>query len=58
LLDPNDRTGDDREYTFWGGIDLEPTDGVHVMPNVVATAFQDGNADTQVIPRMTVYLKF
>ncbi|MDP6037368.1 MAG: hypothetical protein QGG64_02360 [Candidatus Latescibacteria bacterium] len=39
-------------------LDFEPAKDVHIMPNVMATAFQAFGVDTQVIPRMTVYVKF
>ena len=58
LYDPSDKVGDDRETMFIAGLDLEPTSGVHLMPNIVTTAFQDSNMDTEVVPRMTIYIKF
>jgi hypothetical protein len=58
LYDPSDLDDDNREYLFIGGIDVEPTKGVHLMPNILVTAFQDGNQDTEVVPRMTVFYKF
>jgi hypothetical protein len=58
FYDPSDKAGDDREYLVIGGIDLALAEGVHLMPNLVATAYQDSNADTEVIPRATLYFKF
>ena len=58
FFDPNDKTGDGREIFFLGGLDFEPTKDVHLMPNVMGTAFQASGVDTQVIPRMTIYVKF
>ena len=58
LYDPSDKAGDDREVLVIGGIDLTVADGIHLMPNFVATAYQDANADAEVIPRATLYFKF
>ena len=45
FYDPIDKAGDDREYLVIGGIDLTLADGIHLMPNFVATAYQDSDAD-------------
>ena len=57
FFDPNDKTAGDREIFFLGGLDFEPVKDVHIMPNVMGTSFQ-GGIDAEVIPRMTLYVKF
>ena len=58
FFDPNDGAGNDRTLHFIGGLDFEPTKDVHVMPNVLVTSFQAAGVDTEVLPRMTLYVKF
>jgi len=58
FFDPSDKAGSDREIFFLGGIDFEPVKDVHIMPNVMATSFQATEVDTELIPRMTLYVKF
>lgn len=56
LFDPNDQSGKDHEYFFLGGVDYEPARDVHVMPNVLVA--QVGDDEAEVIPRLTLFVKF
>ncbi len=56
--DPGRSTGQDEETMVIGGVDIAPAGNIHIMPNVVATIYAPSNADTEVIPRMTVFYKF
>ncbi len=58
LYDPSDRTSEDGEILFIGGIDLVPVEDVHIMPNVIITTFQAPEMDAEVMPRITLYTKF
>ena len=58
LFDPSNQAGNDRTLHFIGGLDFEPTKDVHVMPNVLVTSFQAAGVDAEVVPRMTLYVKF
>lgn len=58
FFDPNDNAGNDRTLHFIGGLDFEPTKDVHLMPNVLVTSFQATGVDTEVLPRMSLYVKF
>ncbi len=58
LYDPNGDVDKDGETLLIGGVDYQPTDGVHVMPNVLVTAYQDSGKDTEIMPRLTGYFKF
>jgi len=57
-FDPSSKAAEDGEYLAIAGLDLMPIPDIHVMPNVVATAFQAPGRDTQVIPRITLFLRF
>ena len=57
LFDPHDKTAGDRKIFFVGGIDFEPVKDIHIIPNVMGTSFQ-GGVDADVMPRMTLYVKF
>ncbi len=56
--DPGQSTVRDEEYMIIGGIDVTPAGNIHIMPNVMATIYASSNADTEVVPRMTVHFKF
>lgn len=58
FFDPNDGAGNDRTLHFIGGLDFEPTKDVHLMPNVLVTSFQAAGVDTEILPRMSLYVKF
>ncbi len=58
FFDPDDASARDREYFFVGGLDFEPAKDIHIMPNVMGTAFQALDVDAEVIPRLTLYVKF
>lgn len=58
FFDPDDKSGDDGEYWFLGGLDIEPVKDIHIMPNVMGTSFQAPDVDMEVIPRLTLYVKF
>lgn len=58
FFDPDDGSGDDGEYWFLGGLDIEPVKDIHIMPNVMSTSFQAPESDMEVIPRLTLYVKF
>jgi len=58
FYDPSDKVGGDRTLHFIGGLDFEPTKDVHLMPNVLVTSFQATGVDAEVVPRMTLYVKF
>jgi hypothetical protein len=58
LFDPSNQAGNDRTLHFIGGLDFEPAKDVHVMPNVLVTSFQAAGVDAEVVPRMTLYVKF
>ena len=47
-----------KRYMIIGGIDVTPAGNIHVMPNVMATIYASSNADTEVIPRMTLHYRF
>ena len=56
--DPDKSTEQDGETMVIGGVDIAPAGNIHVMPNVMATIYASSDADTEVIPRMTVFYKF
>ena len=56
--DPSQSTVRDEEVMIIGGIDVTPAGNIHIMPNVMATIYASSNADTEVVPRMTVHYKF
>ncbi len=58
FFDPNDKSDEDREYCFLGGLDIEPVEDIHIMPNVIGTNFQAPDVDIETIPRLTLYVKF
>ncbi|MDE2888841.1 MAG: hypothetical protein OXR72_11545 [Gemmatimonadota bacterium] len=58
FFDPNRDTEQDEEYMIIGGINVAPAGNIHIMPNVVATIKRSSDADTEVIPRMTVCYMF
>jgi len=58
FFDPDDKSDDDGEYCFLGGLDIEPVKDIHIMPNVMGTNFQASDVDIEVIPRLTLYVKF
>ena len=57
-FDPSRSTAQDEEVMIIGGIDVTPAGNIHIMPNVMATIFASSDADTEVIPRMTVHYRF
>ena len=57
LFDPSDQAGSDNEYLFIVGIDLMPHSKIHVIPNVVATAYPSG-VESDVVPRVTLFYVF
>lgn len=58
FFDPDNKSDDDGEYCFLGGLDIEPVKDIHIMPNVMGTNFQAPDVDIEVIPRLTLYVKF
>jgi hypothetical protein len=58
FFDPNDNVTTNRTLHFIGGLDFEPAKDVHLMPNVLVTSFQAAGVDAEVLPRMTLYVKF
>ncbi|MCY3765625.1 MAG: hypothetical protein OXH06_09375, partial [Gemmatimonadetes bacterium] len=58
FFDPNQSAEQDEEYMIIGGVDVVPAGNIHIMPNVVATIKRSSDADTEVIPRMTVCYRF
>ena len=56
--DPDKSTEQDGETMVIGGVDIAPAGNIHIMPNVMATIYASSDADTEVIPRMTVFYKF
>lgn len=56
--DPNNDRDDDRTFLFIGGVDFEPTPGVHVMPNLLLRTFEDPSIDADLIPRVTLHYIF
>ena len=58
FFDPNSDRDDDRIFLFIGGVDFEPTPGVHVMPNLLFRTFEDSSTDADVIPRVTLHYIF
>lgn len=58
FFDPNHRMQQDEEYMIIGGVDVVPAGNIHIMPNIVAAIKRSSDADTEVIPRMTVCYKF
>lgn len=58
FFDPNDGAGNDRTLHLIGGLDFTLAKDVHVMPNVLATSYQATGVDTEVLPRITLFVKF
>ncbi len=58
FFDPNHKAGQDRTYLVMGGADITLAEGLHVMPNVLSTIYQDSRVDAQVMPRVTVFMEF
>jgi hypothetical protein len=58
FFDPNDNAGNDRTLHFIGGLDFEPSKDIHLMPNILVTSFQATGVDNEVLPRMSLYVKF
>ena len=58
LYEPNSDADKDRENLLIGGLDMELTKQVHLMPNVLVTLYQDSGKDTQIVPRITGFFEF
>lgn len=58
VYDPNTDADNDRKSLIIGGVDIEPTKGIHFMPNVWIMADDRAGVDTTVMPRVTGYFKF
>lgn len=56
--DPDKSRGQDEETMVIGGVDIAPAGNIHIMPNVMATIYASADADTEVVPRMTVFYEF
>lgn len=56
--DPGASRGQDEETMVIGGVDIAPAGNIHIMPNVMVTIYASSDAETEVIPRMTVFYKF
>lgn len=58
FFDPNDGVGNDRTLHFIGGVDILAATDIHVMPNVLVTSYQATGVDTEILPRLTLFVKF
>ncbi len=58
FFDPNDNRDDDRTFFFIGGVDIEPTESVHILPHILVKSFEDSTVDADVTPRITLYYIF
>ncbi len=57
LLDPNTDVDKDRRNLIIGGINITPTEGLSIAPNVRITSYQDSNIDSYTIYRLNFQFK-